>query len=179
MLFACICKAFLAIRGCFAKPFCGSKLTFLPLGLVLKIGETGASTEADTLRYIRNHTTIPVPRLLMEKEPGTDLHCVWAKLSADSRARILAQLRDYIAASPPPTGPIGPFVNEAAFNDRLIETGRLFVGEDDLLEIGRRMRGNRRIVFTHGDLAPRNIRVDGDQIVAIIDWEESGWYPEH
>jgi thiamine kinase-like enzyme len=32
-------------------------------------------------------------------------------------------------------------------------------------------------VFTHCDLNPFNIIVRGDQIVSIIDWEFSGWYP--
>ncbi|KAL2074289.1 hypothetical protein VTL71DRAFT_8067 [Oculimacula yallundae] len=34
-------------------------------------------------------------------------------------------------------------------------------------------------VFTHGDLNPTNIMVLGDQIVGIIDWEFSGWYPPY
>ena len=41
------------------------------------------------------------------------------------------------------------------------------------------MRNDHRIVFTHGDLAPRNILVKGGEVVALIDWEESGWFPEH
>ncbi|KAH7360186.1 kinase-like domain-containing protein [Rhexocercosporidium sp. MPI-PUGE-AT-0058] len=34
-------------------------------------------------------------------------------------------------------------------------------------------------IFTHGDLNPFNILVRGDQIVGIIDWEFSGWYPPY
>lgn len=34
-------------------------------------------------------------------------------------------------------------------------------------------------VFTHGDLNPSNILVRGDEIVGIIDWEFSGWYPNY
>lgn len=34
-------------------------------------------------------------------------------------------------------------------------------------------------VFTHSDLNPFNILVRGDQIVSIIDWEFSGWYPPY
>lgn len=33
------------------------------------------------------------------------------------------------------------------------------------------------IVFTHGDLAPYNVMVDGGRITAIIDWETAGWFP--
>lgn len=34
-------------------------------------------------------------------------------------------------------------------------------------------------VFTHGDLNPFNIIVRGTQVVGIIDWEFSGWYPHY
>ncbi|CDO68393.1 hypothetical protein BN946_scf184815.g40 [Trametes cinnabarina] len=33
-------------------------------------------------------------------------------------------------------------------------------------------------VLSHGDLAPRNILVKDDRIVAIVDWETLGWYPD-
>ncbi|KAJ1956088.1 hypothetical protein GGI12_005398 [Dipsacomyces acuminosporus] len=36
------------------------------------------------------------------------------------------------------------------------------------------------INFAHGDIAPRNILVDSDwNIVAIVDWQQSGFYPEY
>ncbi|KIJ64527.1 hypothetical protein HYDPIDRAFT_90443, partial [Hydnomerulius pinastri MD-312] len=39
---------------------------------------------------------------------------------------------------------------------------------------------DHRIVFTHGDIDPRNILVDDqDIVVALIDWEMSGWMPEY
>jgi serine/threonine protein kinase len=34
-------------------------------------------------------------------------------------------------------------------------------------------------VFTHTDLHPSNILVRGQEVVAIIDWEFSGWYPHY
>jgi aminoglycoside phosphotransferase len=34
-------------------------------------------------------------------------------------------------------------------------------------------------VFTHGDLNPSNIMVRDGRVVAIIDWEYSGWYPPY
>jgi serine/threonine protein kinase len=34
-------------------------------------------------------------------------------------------------------------------------------------------------VFSHADLSPSNILVRGDDIVGIIDWEFSGWYPHY
>ncbi len=34
-------------------------------------------------------------------------------------------------------------------------------------------------VFTHADLNPFNILVQGDRIIGLIDWEFSGWYPHY
>lgn len=35
-------------------------------------------------------------------------------------------------------------------------------------------------VFTHGDIAPRNIMVtDSGSITGLIDWENAGWYPDY
>ena len=38
---------------------------------------------------------------------------------------------------------------------------------------------NHPIVFTHGDLAPRNILVSGTTIVSLLDWEFGGFYPAY
>lgn len=36
-----------------------------------------------------------------------------------------------------------------------------------------------KLVFTHGDLAPRNILVNNEgHVSAVLDWEYAGWYPE-
>ncbi|KAJ8475353.1 hypothetical protein ONZ45_g15639 [Pleurotus djamor] len=35
------------------------------------------------------------------------------------------------------------------------------------------------ITFTHGDLIPKNIIVDGTTITGIIDWETGGFYPSY
>jgi hypothetical protein len=39
-----------------------------------------------------------------------------------------------------------------------------------------------KVVFTHADLHPSNIMVSADatgRLLAIIDWHQSGWYPEY
>lgn len=39
-----------------------------------------------------------------------------------------------------------------------------------------------KIVFTHADLHPSNIIINQDhpsKILALIDWEQSGWYPDY
>ena len=56
--------------------------------------------------------------------------------------------------------------------------GRKYTKEQ-LLEMLPR---SKTCVFTHGDVAPRNIMVDEKndfKITGIIDWELAGWYPEY
>jgi len=43
--------------------------------------------------------------------------------------------------------------------------------------IGALPQQHRRIVLTHNDLAPRNILLRDAKVVAIVDWELSGFYP--
>ncbi|KAK4118770.1 kinase-like protein [Parathielavia appendiculata] len=82
---------------------------------------------------------------------------------------------------------------EAQFNDFLChQPGRSATAW--IAMIRSAMRDDHRLVMTHGDLHPRNIMVkweaDGrgsapDQteskirVTALLDWELSGWYPEH
>jgi len=40
-------------------------------------------------------------------------------------------------------------------------------------------RQDHKLVLTHAYFHPRNIRVQGDNVTGIIDWQYSGWYPEH
>lgn len=40
-------------------------------------------------------------------------------------------------------------------------------------------RTDHAIVFTHADLNMRNILVDGGRFSGLVDWENSGWYPEY
>jgi len=35
------------------------------------------------------------------------------------------------------------------------------------------------IVFAHGDISSRNVQVRDGRIVALLDWETAGWYPDH
>jgi aminoglycoside phosphotransferase (APT) family kinase protein len=50
----------------------------------------------------------------------------------------------------------------------------------DVTEMAAKQDGARGPpVFSHGDLSPANVLVRGDNVVGIIDWEFSGWYPEY
>ena len=41
------------------------------------------------------------------------------------------------------------------------------------------MSDTHRILFTHGDLSPRNIIVQDGRIVDLLDWETAGLYPKY
>ena len=191
-----------------------ASIKYLP-GMVLKTtGITKGAPEAETLRWIRKHTTIPVPRvyasaegygrryLLMERIKGVCLEYAWRSMDASQRETVIGQLCGYVAqlrALPTPhgkwvcalngealrdsritsTGPVGPFKNEADFNDFLIDWAEPYMDPEWLPEIRAQMRDDHRTFFTHGDIAPRNIMVENGRVSALVDWEQAGWYPEH
>lgn len=193
------------------------RIKWLPFGCLLKYSRDNIAAESDTLKFIRQHTTIPVPRvyaaatgygrnfMVMECMKGTPLEYMWKELNAEQRANVVSQLRDYVRQlrtlkKPPSVAPgmvsslygkawrdnrlasvipIGPFANLAAFNDRVEQVAQRWIDPTFTARTRAKMRDDSPIVFTHGDLAPRNILVDGGTVTAVVDWEEAGWFPEH
>ncbi|KAI1776425.1 kinase-like domain-containing protein [Hypoxylon cercidicola] len=144
--------------------------------------------------------------LLMELVEGTPLNHVWDGFDDDVKSRICGEIWNIVAelqkiprpkelshlyqcgadGSPstdvlikdlhsPPT----PILDDDALRDRIYERyfhyfGRLYEGTlPDMLP------RSSVSVFTHGDLAPRNIMVQGSRITGIVDWENAGWYPDY
>ncbi|KAI0329658.1 kinase-like protein [Cubamyces sp. BRFM 1775] len=139
---------------------------------------------------------------VMKKVRGQTLESVLHTLDSAQQAKIVEQLQSFVSQlrslkSPHGSsicgldgkalmdsrittcGPVGPFVDESAFNDRLLQTSVPFKHKDDLAELRSRMPATHAIVFTHGDIAPRNIMVQGDTVVAVLDWQQAGWHAEH
>lgn len=141
--------------------------------------------------------------LLMSRIPGVPLYSCYEIMSDDDVAQVKAQLQDCVAqmrAIPNSINtdkpicntlgealrdhhigvagadqPVGPFVDEAAFN-------QVLRFPDDP---GRK---GHSIYFTHGDLNPRNIIVQQEvqqngkyawRVAGIVDWETAGYYPEY
>ncbi|KAJ3837499.1 kinase-like domain-containing protein [Lentinula raphanica] len=82
--------------------------------------------------------------------------------------------------------PYGPYRDEEQMNLQVRqgfsvdEFGKVFNLPQDAVDIVRRSHDIQHpIVFTHNDIAMRNILVDGDCVTGLIDWECSGWFPEH
>lgn len=140
----------------------------------------------------------------MDYVDGDILQDVWPSMTAEQKLDIAIQLRDILSTmrqQTSTTGMIeacggetlsdrrvynslrgGPFADEAAFNSWQIES--LFQATPTLVRdaVARGLNqcsSHHRIVFTHGDLVPHNIIVKDNRILALIDWEYAGWYPEH
>ncbi|KAI1171204.1 kinase-like protein [Nemania sp. FL0916] len=186
---------------------------------IVKSSERFRLSEAETMRFIRNNTSIPVPevynaykdeesghtRIIMEFIEGVQLEEAWDTYSAVEKESVIAQLRGYMEELrqlkgtfigsidgswcddhffDDERGGYGPFQDEDDFNAGIVKAlrrarapGRVDVELtcDIFLEV---MKGNE-IVFTHNDLAPRNILVQGSKVVSILDWELSGYYPDY
>ncbi|KAL6882484.1 kinase-like domain-containing protein [Trichoderma longibrachiatum] len=191
----------------------GRKVINVADTIVKKKGNNLRACEPETLKFIAENTTIPVPRvqdtvwqdgqlkcIVMDFVPGKRLDKIWGDLTSEQKLSVAHELHgfvhqlrclrgDYIGAvnggkalfgrrSPIECGPFG---SEREWN--------AFILEDIISSTPRMMRHLARyclsrkhqIVFTHGDLAPRNILVDEKtfKVTAVLDWEEAGWYPEH
>lgn len=184
---------------------------------VVKMGDNVFHAEAETMRFIRENTSIPVPKvrkvfrdkqtkhlaIAMQYIEGATLEDVWQDLEDIDRDTVVEQLRCYMdelrnfkgtfigsidgtVCNDPyfyhAIGGNGPFPDENEFNQGIVEAMR-----DDrstcLLEKAselwlKNMNGHES-VLTHNDLEPRNILIDGSEVVGILDWENAGYYPEY
>ena len=99
------------------RPNAGSVL-FLTKTLCVKHGQLVALSEASTLRFVAKHTSIPAPKvqsafvhngstyILMDRIDGKMLTCRWSSRSAESKTKILTQLKrmaDEVRSLPPPS----------------------------------------------------------------------------
>jgi aminoglycoside phosphotransferase (APT) family kinase protein len=138
--------------------------------------------------------------MIMKHIEGLPLDFLWDNMTVAQQANIIRQLRDIIVqlrSIPPPDQRVisgingrrcidarvatqvlfGPFRNEAGFNDFLAKNAEGHFSPDPFIDkTPTMMRNDHRIVFTHGDFAPRNIMVQWHVVVGLIDWEHSGAY---
>ncbi|KAH6849600.1 kinase-like domain-containing protein [Chaetomium sp. MPI-CAGE-AT-0009] len=176
---------------CVVKHVCGTRVSkFYSLGDCL--------SEVEAMRFVSSHTSIPVPRVYaagehhftMEFIEGETLEQAWGNtLSAEDKTLLRAIKspnglicsfggRPAVVARRRFAYRGGPFTNEAAYNDFLLSD--LIVPPKIRDMIRRQMRTDHEIVLSHGDLHHINIMVrPGVGVVAIIDWEKAGYYPEY
>ncbi|KAI0100495.1 kinase-like domain-containing protein [Nemania sp. FL0031] len=76
--------------------------------------------------------------------------------------------------------PARPLTDDASLRARINERYLFFNGGSYREHLPDFLPHSSKAVFTHGDMAPRNIMVnDSAVITGVIDWENSGWYPDY
>ncbi|TFK67247.1 hypothetical protein BDN72DRAFT_859295 [Pluteus cervinus] len=160
-------------------------------------------TEPASILFVRKHTTIPVPAvsctfpffgrqwMLTTKIRGTGLHeATWRTMDEQAKTQVISQIARLSICS---------VVGGPVYDLRLCTDKN---GEEEInrqLRLGSPLEPCKKIpfyanlyddivkshslhhpiVFTHSDIALRDIMVDGTTVTAIIDWECAGWYPAH
>ena len=79
---------------------------------------------------------------------------------------------------PFPWHPPHAFLSTKEYLDHYRNMFLEFCGPEYVEELFSHFGMDAQVHFTHGDLLPHNILVDGSKITAIIDWETAGYYPE-
>lgn len=195
-----------------------SSVLMLTDKLCVKYGTHVHLSEASTMRFISEHTSIPVPRILsafvrggrtyilMERIKGGMIGFKWVHRSEESKAKLLSQLRGFIQQMreiPVPEGTkIGSVDGGSILDDRLSAEAECIGPHDNVGDFHLHLRAGIEpgpqygdeiqelfrehdrfstvpLKFTHGDLSSFNILARGDDIVGIVDWERSGWFPSY
>ncbi|KAF4201755.1 hypothetical protein CNMCM8927_001084 [Aspergillus lentulus] len=135
---------------------------------------------------------------VMDYMPGQRLDEAWDTLDSTQKLSIADELHSYINQLRSLKGEYigaidhgkakigqidslegGPFTSEEDFNEFILSD--IVPSAPELLRHYARfaLMDGHSFVFTHGDLAPRDILVDEGRVTALLDWEYAGWYPEY
>ncbi|KAJ5735717.1 uncharacterized protein N7483_000842 [Penicillium malachiteum] len=147
--------------------------------------------------------------ILMERIKGDMIGVGWVRRDEESKAKLLSKLKSMIQEMreiPAPEGTkiasadggsmfdcrlpgtsfkmlrFGPFNGIQDFHRHLrsgIEFDPTCTFDPEIQEFITQHGKSWPLKFTHGDLSSLNILIRGDDIVGIIDWETSGWYPSY
>ncbi|ERF76356.1 hypothetical protein EPUS_09324 [Endocarpon pusillum Z07020] len=139
---------------------------------------TIANVQNELKDYIRQLRGIPGGEYIgsLDRGPVTDS---MLRLQADNCGNIIlcsfgiSQLTSYLA---------GPFDSEEEFNIELRKTYWKCYKREVLIcdRLDAMLAAHKhQIVFTHNDLHYSNIMVHDGHISGIIDWSDSGWYPDY
>ncbi|GLB14244.1 hypothetical protein AtubIFM61612_001669 [Aspergillus tubingensis] len=134
---------------------------------------------------------------------GQRLDKVWDTYDSVTKTRIAGQLKGYLdelrqaehrnyigsVDRGPLRDPIlgdleykGPFDSEDDFNKAIINAYQDTTPKRHVKNVLVGMLASQKrhnIVFTHGDFRHPNIMVKDGNVTGIVDWEFSGWFPEH
>ncbi|RYO85306.1 hypothetical protein DL762_005259 [Monosporascus cannonballus] len=142
-------------------------------------------------------------RIVMERIQGERLDESWDKFTDDEKESVLCQLKGYFAELrqiegsyigsidgsscedqyfDDDPGQYGPYKDESEFTKGLVKAWSHGRDDDPFVHILCQMAldifKGHKAVMTHNDFDPRNILIQSSKVVAILDWEKSGFYPE-
>jgi aminoglycoside phosphotransferase (APT) family kinase protein len=148
---------------------------------VPRLSKERLMNEAESLRYIRQHTDIPVPTVYSDFEDDEAYYLVveyaegvnMVDLSDEQKAVVREELEGHLATL------------------RMLRSNRMGGPSEIVIPPYRVMRltktdawdfqpsDSEEYVFCHNDLSQHNILVDPDtlKITSIVDWEYAGFYP--
>ncbi|OQD65848.1 hypothetical protein PENPOL_c005G08540 [Penicillium polonicum] len=186
-----------------------SKNTEVPVPEVLftDFSADGAKMETETEEPPKPNSHAPKGLIAMTIIPGIPLEKKWDSLDDEAKESTCLQLWDLIskirniarpqelegpyqcAADGSPSRdpmledlqkPVRPLTSDLELRARIYERYFHCGGsryKNQLLDMLYRSECS---VFTHADIAPRNVMVDEQNMVTgILDWESAGWYPDY
>eukprot|EP00177_Eucheuma_denticulatum_P006379 GFKZ01011638.1.p1 GENE.GFKZ01011638.1~~GFKZ01011638.1.p1 ORF type:complete len:279 (-),score=19.23 GFKZ01011638.1:938-1774(-) len=136
--------------------------------------------------------------IVMEFVQGETLEKMWPSLSEDEKQELALQLRAHLndvrklkgryigALSRLPCmvcslqgSSKGPFSTEKELNEALVQQYEQSRPGYFGSMLRKMLKDSHEIMFSHSDLHMRNILVRHKQIVAVLDWECAGFFPEY
>ncbi|ETW75327.1 hypothetical protein HETIRDRAFT_108085 [Heterobasidion irregulare TC 32-1] len=120
--------------------------------------------------------------ICVERAPCVSLDKVVDDMTEEQLQHVAAQLKSILRQMhtvKPKTLGAHAFTSVGEFTDYFRRMLLYFSAEDWTEQLLSHFPRNAPIRFTHRDLIPRNIIVDGSTITAVVDWATGGFYPEY
>lgn len=154
---------------------------------IVKTGHSVHLTEAATMKYIAEHTSIPVPRvysaflhknrahIVMERVQGKELARAWKGLQEESLQKILSQLekmvRELRALQPPPGTGVESCVKGSLYDSRLPNGTPRFGPFATIQDFHRWLRDN----LEASQIGDHVTKEEADDLRAMIAKQEGQW----
>ncbi|KAF5868236.1 putative serine threonine protein kinase protein [Botrytis fragariae] len=144
-------------------------------GICVKFGTFGTLVEASAMKFIGEHTSIPVPKIycsfvhkgmtyiVMERIRGKQIACGWALRKPESQAKILSQIREMVAEMRKLTSKTSRIAN--------IDGAKLYDGRlDGSEQFGPFKNTNEFHRYLRSDLPARPNNPEG--LNELIEWQD-------